>query len=64
MPAQLLGVAKGEGFVIKLRQIAFGPGTVGPLTPYNTTGPVVAARQFNIATAGGNGYPWLTNFKL
>lgn len=64
VPAQLLGVAKGEGFVIKLRQIAFGPGTVGPLTPYNTTGPVVAARQFNIATAGGNGYPWLTNFKL
>lgn len=64
VPVQLLGQAKGEGFVLKLRQIAYGPGTVGPLTPYNTTGPVVAARQVNLATTGGNGYPWLTNFKI
>lgn len=64
VPVQLLGTTKGEGFVIKLRQIALGPGTTGPLTPYNTTGPVVQARQFNIATVGGNGYPWITNFKL
>lgn len=64
VPLQLLGVTKGEGFVLKLRQIAIGPGTTGPLTPYNTTGPVVAARQFNLATTGGNGYPWITNFKV
>jgi hypothetical protein len=64
VPVQMLGQAKGEGFVLKLRQIGFGPGTVGPLTPYNTTGPVVAARQVNLATAGGNGYPWVTNFKI
>lgn len=64
VPMQLLGQTKGEGFVIKLRQIAIGPGTLGPLTPYNTTGPVVAARQINLATVGGNGYPWLTNFKV
>ncbi len=64
VPEQLLGQTKGEGFVVKLRQIAFGPGTTGPLVPYNTTGPVVQARQFNIATTGGNGYPWITNFKL
>jgi hypothetical protein len=64
VPMQLLGQTKGEGFVIKLRQIGIGPGTVGALTPYNTTGPVVAARQFNIATTGGNGFPWITNFKI
>lgn len=64
VPQQLLGVTKGEGFVIKLRQIAYGPGTVGAFTPYNITGPTVTARQFNAATAGGNGYPWITNFKL
>jgi hypothetical protein len=64
VPQQLLGQTKGEGFVLKLRQIAMGPGTTGPLTPYNVTGPVVTARQFNAATAGGNGYPWMTNFKL
>ena len=64
VPVQLLGQAKGEGFVVKLRQIALGPGTLGPLTPYNTTGPVVAARQSNLATTGGAGFPWITNFKL
>lgn len=64
LPFHLLGQIKGEGFVLKLRQIAIGPQTTGPFTPYNTTGPVVAARQFNAATAGGNGYAWLTNFKV
>lgn len=64
VPMQLLGVTKGEGFVLKLRQIGLGPGTTGPLAPYNTTGPVVQARQANIATIGGNGYPWVTNFKI
>jgi len=62
---QLLGQTKGEGPVLKLRQIAFGPGgTTAPLTAYNTTGPVVAARQATIATAGGNGPPWMVNFKV
>ena len=64
VPVQLLGTTKGEGFALKLRQLGIGPGTVGPLTPYNTTGPVVAARQVCAATSGGNGYPWLVNFKL
>lgn len=64
VPVPLLGQTKGDGFILKLRQISFGPGTTGPFTPYNTTGPVVQARQFNGATAGGNGYPWVTNFKL
>jgi len=64
VPTQMLGLTKGEGFVLKLRQIGYGPATTGPLTPYNTTGPVVQARQFNVATTGGAGFPWLTNFKL
>jgi len=64
VPLQLLGQTKGEGFILKLRQVALGPGTVGPLTAYNTTGPVVAARQFNAATSGANGMVWMTNFKL
>lgn len=64
VPQQVLGQVKGEGFVLKLRQIAMGPGTTGAFTAYNTTGPVVAARQFNAATTGGNGFPWMTNFKL
>ncbi|MGE4074961.1 MAG: hypothetical protein AB7F22_05380 [Reyranella sp.] len=64
VPVQLLGQTKGEGFVLKLRQIGFGPGTKGPLTPYNTTGPTVQARQINLATTGGTGFPWAVNFKL
>lgn len=55
---------KGGGFQLKLRQIAIGPATTGPLTPYNTTGPIVQARQFNLTTIGGVGWPWFTNFKL
>ncbi len=64
VPIQLLGQTKGEGFVLKLRQFGLGPGTVGPFTVYNTTGPTVVARQINAATTGGNGYPWLTNFEI
>jgi hypothetical protein len=64
VPVQLLGQTKGEGFVIKLRQMAYGPGTVGPFTVYNTTGPVAAAREVGNYTTGGNGHMWLTNFKL
>lgn len=64
VPMQMLGQTKGEGFVLKLRQIGIGPATTGPLVPYNTTGPVVAARQVNLNTTGGAGYAWLTNFKL
>lgn len=60
----LLGQNKGEGIVLKLRQFGYGPATTGPFTVYNTTGPVVAARQVNAATFGGAGYPWFTNFKI
>lgn len=63
-PVELLAAVKGEGFVLKHRQAAWGPGVVGPLSVYNLSGPVVAARSCNAATAGGTGAPWLTNFKL
>lgn len=64
VPVPLLGQTKGEGFVLKLRQIGYGPGTVGAFTVYNTTGPTTVARQFNAATAGGSGFPWFVNSKL
>lgn len=64
VPVELLSAAKGEGFVLKHRQAAWGPATTGSLAFYNTTGPVVAARCCNAATTGGVGFPWLTNFKL
>lgn len=60
----LIGQVKGEGVILKLRQIGFGPGTTAAFTPYNITGPVVAARQCNAQTTGGIGYPWFTNFKI
>lgn len=63
-PFPLLGHTKGEGLVLKLRQIAWGPGTTGQFEAYSTTGPVVQARQFNGATSGGEGHPWVTNFKV
>jgi hypothetical protein len=65
VPTQLLAQGvKGEGFVLKFRQFGFGPGTTGAFSVYNTTGPVVAARQACNQTAGANGFPWMTNFKL
>ncbi len=60
----LLGNTKGEGMVLKLRQIGYGPGTTGPFSVYNTTGPVVAARQFSQTTTGVTGAPWCANFKI
>jgi hypothetical protein len=64
VPVVLLGLTKGEGFALRLRQVAFGPGASSAFSAYSTTGPVVAARQFNAATAGGSGYPWMTNFEV
>lgn len=64
VPVPLLGRTKGEGFQLKLRQIAWGPGTTAAFAAYSSSGPVVKARQFNGRTAGGNGFPWFTNFKL
>ncbi len=64
VPLQLLGQTKGEGFILKLRQMAIGPGTLGALTVYNITGPTAAARNVSAATTGATGQMWLTNFKL
>lgn len=64
VPVELLSAAKGEGFVLKHRQMAWGPAVTGAFSVYNTTGPVVAARNCSATTIGGVGFPWLTNFKL
>ncbi len=65
VPVQLLGQTKGEGFVLKFRQLGYGPASVGAFTTYNTTGPVNAARQVCNTTAGtAGGAPWLTQFKI
>jgi hypothetical protein len=63
-PIHLLGQTKGEGIVLKLRQIAYGTGTTSAYEHYDTSGPVVKARQFSNTTAGATGVPWMTNFKL
>jgi hypothetical protein len=63
-PVALLGLTKGEGTTLKLRQIGWGPGAIAQFQPYYETGPEVRARQCSGATAGGNGHPWFTNEKL
>lgn len=63
-PVHLLGQTKGEGIVLKLRQLAYGPGTTAAFESYSTTGPVVKARQLYAGTTGANGHLWATNFKL
>lgn len=63
VPLQLVGARKGEGVVLKLRQIGVGPGQTSPFTKYNTTGPVTAAIALNAASSNA-GNPWVTNFKL
>jgi hypothetical protein len=64
VPIQLIGNAKGGGFVLKHRQFGYGPGTVSALQTYQITGPVTVAVQMNARVTGGNGSPWLTNFKI
>lgn len=62
-PIPLIGQTKGQGIKLKLRQIAHGPGTTAAFTRYDGTGPVPKAWQLNGATAGGNGFPYVVNFK-
>lgn len=62
-PIPLIGVTKGEGFALTFRQMAFGPGNLGQFTVYNTTGPVVQARNMGSTVTPTIGYAWLTNFK-
>lgn len=65
IPVQLVANGiKGGGFPIKLRQIAYGPGSQGQFTVYNITGPVVAARNMSSYTTPNTGYPWFVNFKI
>lgn len=66
-PIPLMGQTVGEGIVLKLRQIAYGPGTVSALATFSTTGPVTAAVQPCINTSGSTSsysVPWVTNFQV
>lgn len=63
-PQLICPTVKGEGPVLKWRQIGFGPGTTSALKYYATTGPVVPARQATTMTTGSNTAPWMCNFKL
>lgn len=63
-PVQLMSNTKGEGFVLKLRQIAHGPASTSDFQTYQTTGPVVVARQVNCNTGGLTGALWVTNIKI
>lgn len=63
-PIPLLSQTKGEGIKLKFRQIGWGPGTSTPFTQYDGTGPVPKAWQFNAATAGGDGPPYVVNYKI
>lgn len=65
-PVQLVGQVKGEGLKIKLRQITFGPNSIGNFTKYYTSGPVLKAMHMNsiLVASAAAGQPWLTNFKV
>lgn len=56
--------AKGVGPQLKMRQIAYGPGSSGSFTTYNVTGPVVGARNWCPSTTAQAGCPWFINQKI
>jgi hypothetical protein len=64
VPIPLIGLTKGEGFALRMRQFAMGPSSTGPFATLASSGPVIQARQVNAGVAGNFGCPWLTNFKL
>lgn len=65
IPPQLISPAvKGEGPVLKWRQIAHGPASTSALKAYAISGPVVKARQCTTFTTGSNTAPWMVNFKV
>ena len=66
-PIPLMGQTKGEGIVLKFRQMAWGPTSTVAFQLYQTTGPVTAAVQACNATAGSSTaavVPWMTNFAV
>ena len=64
LPVQLLGQTRGEGLVLKWRQLAYGPPTTGAFATIQSTGPVTEAIQICSATGGDVSAPWATNFKI
>lgn len=63
-PVQLMGNVEGEGPVLKLRQIAWGPGSLSAFPVYNSSTLTPAAIQLNGYNLGQTGAPWLTNIKI
>lgn len=64
VPVSLLGQLRGEGFVLKWRQIAFGPPTTGAFATVTETGPTIVARQAYSNGAGSTGAMWFINSKI
>ena len=63
VPVSLLGHTKGEGIVLKLRQIGLGPASTTQFATYST-GVGLQARHFSCYTGGNSSAPWFTNFKI
>jgi hypothetical protein len=55
---------KNEGIALKLRQIGWGPRSVGAFDQYSETGPIVVAQNANNYAAASNGCPWFVDFKM
>jgi len=62
MPVPLVGHRKGEGLVLKLRQMAYGPSTGEAYATYDD-GTGVQAIACQSYSSGGAGPMWFTNFK-
>jgi hypothetical protein len=63
----LMGQTKGEGVVLKLRQMAWGPSTNVAFQEYSVSGPTVAAISANNSASGSTtSYSnlWFTNFQV
>lgn len=63
-PILLMTGQKGNGFPLKMRQIAFGPQSIGPFPVYNETGPVVVAASPSAILTSVNGVAWFLNKKI
>lgn len=63
-PVPLMSQTRGEGAILKFRQLGWGPGQTSAFFKYSTTGPVVQAQMMSNVTAGQVSAPYLTNFKI
>lgn len=64
VPNWLIKAGVGQGFPVKLRQVATGPATTAAHAEYNTLTLTPAAINGNAFTSGANSSPWFCNFKI